>query len=123
MNVLTAVSASSVVGLFFISVGNLSSVTVPRAIDPSQTLRKQSGAQIQLWLLGCSVGMFVLVGLAFLARWALESDWALIGVLAVEFAVGLVVYAVSIDSVIERGIRDRERILQALSKTSSPVAV
>jgi ABC-2 type transport system permease protein len=123
MNLLTAVSASAVVGIFFLSVGNLSSVIVPRPIDPSQTLRKQSGAQIQLWLLGCSVGMFVLVGFAFLARWALDSDWALIGVLAVEFCIGLIVYRISIDSAVQRGIRDRERILQALSKSASPVSV
>ena len=121
MKVLTAVCDSGVVALFFLSAGNLSSVTVPRAIDPGQTLRKQTGAQIQLWLLGCSIGMFVLVGFAFLAGWALDSEWALVGVLGIEFAIGLIVYRIATDSAVERGMRDRERILDILSKSSSPV--
>jgi hypothetical protein len=51
----------------------------------------------------------------------LDSDWALLGVLLFEFAIGSVVYKVALDSAVERGMQDRERIIDALSKTSSPV--
>jgi ABC-2 type transport system permease protein len=76
---------------------------------------------VQLWILLCTIGMGVLVGFAYLARWAFDSDWALLGVLLFEFAVGGVVYKVALDSAVERGMRDRERMIDALSKISSPV--
>lgn len=76
---------------------------------------------MQLWFLLCSVGMMVLMGFAFLAQWALESYWALLGVLALEFVIGLIVYRVALDSAADRGGRERERILDALSKGASPV--
>jgi len=53
--------------------------------------------------------------------WALDSDWALVGVLGIEFAIGLIVYRIATDSAVERGMRDRERILDILAKSSSPV--
>ncbi len=117
-----AIAASCVGSVYFISIGNLSSVSMARAVDPRQTMRKQTGGQIQLWMLGCSLGISVLIGFAFLARWALQSDWALIGVLAVEFAVGLIVYRIALESAAERAERDRERILAALSKFTSPIS-
>ncbi len=122
-NIESALMASAVVTLYFLSIGNLSSVGAPRAVDPSQTLRKQAGGRLQLWLLGSSVAMFILVGFAFLARWALASDWALVGVFSIEFAVGLVVYRIAIDSAVQRGMRNREAILDSLSKGTAPVSM
>jgi ABC-2 type transport system permease protein len=122
LGVLTSFSASAVAGIFLISAGNLSSSIIPRPIDPSQTLRKQAGGQVQLWLLGCSVAVAVLVGFAYLAQWALQKDWAAPCVLALEFAIGLVIHGIAIESATNRLLRDRERILQALSKGSAPVS-
>ena len=122
-NVISALLAAAVVGLFFISAGNLSSIAMARPSDPKQTFRKQSGGKMQLWLLLCSLIMFLLLGTAFLAQWAFNSNWALLGVLAIEFMIGLVVYRVSLDSAVERGIRDRERLIDALSKGSAPIGL
>ena len=122
-NVISALIAAAVVGLFFISAGNLSSITMARPSDPKQTFKKQSGGKIQLWLLLCSLAMFVLLGSAFLAQWALDSNWALLGVLAVEFIIGLIVYRVALDSAVERGLRDREKLIDALSKGSAPIGL
>jgi ABC-2 type transport system permease protein len=119
----TACAASAVVGIFFLSIGNLSSISMPRPVDPRQTFRKQSGGKMQLWLMLSSFGMFLLVGFAFLAKWALDSDWALFGVLLVEMVVGVIVYRVATESAVERGLRDRERIMDALSKGAAPVAL
>lgn len=122
-SIVNAVAASAVVGLFFLSAGNLISVAMPRPIDPTQTFRKQAGAKMQLWFLLCAIGMALLMGFAFLAQWALGSYWALLGVLALEFAIGLVVYRVALDSAAERGWRERERIMEALSKGASPIGL
>jgi hypothetical protein len=118
-----ALLASVVVSIYFFAIGNLSSVTVPRAIDPSQTLRKQAGAKLQLWLLGSAAAMMILVGFPFLARWAMDAKWALFGVFAIEFGIGIIVYRISMESAVARGMRDRERILDALSKSTAPVSM
>jgi len=123
LNVCSALGASAVVSLFFVVVGNLSSVAMPRPIDPTQTFRKQAGGKMQLWFLACSVGMFLLVGFAFLAQWAFRSAWGLGGVLLVEFLVGLITYRIAMDSAVERGLRNRERIIETLSRGPSPVGI
>lgn len=118
-----AVAASGVVGLFFLSTGNLMSIAMPRPIDPTQTFRKQAGGKMQLWFLLCSLGMFLLMAFAYLAQWALGSHWAFVGVLALEFAIGLIVYKMALDSAADRGWRERERVIEALSKGTSPVGL
>ncbi len=118
-NIANAIGAAAVVGLFFLTIGNLTSILMARPLDPKQTFRKQSGGKMQLWFLLSSVGMFLLVGFAFLARWALDSNWALLGVLLVEFIIGLIVYRIATQSAVERGLREREKLLDALSKGPS----
>lgn len=113
--------ASAVATIHLMWAGNLLSVMAPRASDPSSTMQKRGSGKMQLWVLGCTVGMAILVGFAYLARWALDSEWALLGVLLFEFIIGCVIYYVALDSAVERGIAERERIIDALSKTSSPI--
>jgi ABC-2 type transport system permease protein len=84
-------------------------------------MQKKGNAKNQLWIFACTLGMAALVGIAYLARWAFDSEWALLGVLVLEFAIGYVVYRVALDSAVERGISERERIIDTLSKTSSPI--
>jgi ABC-2 type transport system permease protein len=121
VNMFAGFLASAVATIHLMWAGNLLSVMMPRPIDPSSTMRKQGNARIQLWILLCTIGMAVLVGFAYLARWAFDSDWALLGVLFFEFVVGCVIYRVALDSAVEKGFADRERIIDALSKTSSPI--
>jgi ABC-2 type transport system permease protein len=113
------IAISVVVSIFLVSAGNFTSVSMPRPIDPSSTFRKQAGSRMQLWLLFSSLGMLVLVAFPFLARWAFEKDWPFFAVLLVELGIGAVFYKVALDSAVERGMRDRERIVQALSKGAS----
>ncbi len=121
--VVSGLLASAVVTVYLLATGNLTSVSFPRAIDPRQTFKKQAGAKMQIWLLICSLGLFVLVGFAFLARYALQRDSALLAVLGLELLVGLIAYRFSLESAVERGVRDREAIVQSLSKNSSPVSL
>lgn len=123
LNVANAVAASAVVSIFFLSAGNLISISIPRKIDPKQTFRKQSGGKLQLWFLLCSIGMLVLMGFAFLARWAVQTNWAFLGVLLVEFFVGLIVYYVATESAVEKGMRERERLVETLSRGSAPIGL
>ena len=70
LSIATGLAASAIVTVYLIAVGNLTSVKMARPVDPAQTFKKQAGAKMQLWLLACGVGMYMLVGFAFLAQWA-----------------------------------------------------
>ncbi|MBV9404333.1 MAG: hypothetical protein JO211_03245 [Acidobacteriaceae bacterium] len=113
----------AVAGIFMLSAGNLLSVFIPRRVDPAQTFRRQAGGRMQLWFLVCAAGLLLLVAFAFLAQWALESHWALLGVLAIEFLIGVIIYRIALDSAVEHGVSERERILDALSKGSAPIGL
>jgi len=61
----------------------------------------------------------VLGGLAYWARWATGSYLASFAVLAIEFAIGCVVYWISLQSAVERALGNREEMIGALSRSSS----
>jgi ABC-2 type transport system permease protein len=118
---LSGICASAVVTIYLMAAGNLLSANLPRPIDPKSTFRRQAGAKVQMWLLACTLGMALLVGFAYLARWATDRDSAFLAVLALEFAIGLVIYKIALDSAIEKALQNRESIVSALSKNTSPV--
>lgn len=122
LNIVNAIAATAVVAIFFLSIGNLSSVAIPKPTNPTQTFRKQATGKMQLRLTATTLGMFVLLGFAFAARWALETNWALLGVLAFEFGIGVIVYRLATESAVARGIHERERILDDLSRGASPIS-
>ncbi|HEY7306616.1 MAG TPA: hypothetical protein VH601_21010 [Bryobacteraceae bacterium] len=118
----TGAAATAVVTIYLLAVGNFASVSMARPIDPAQTFKRQAGAKVQLWFLLCGIGMYVLVGFAFLARWAFQSDGVLFGILLLEFFIGIIVYRIATESAVQRGLRDGERLLEALSRGASPVS-
>jgi hypothetical protein len=122
LSLINAFAASAVVAIFFLAIGNLSSVAIPKPMNPTQTFRKQASGRMQLRLTATSLGMLLLLGFAFAARWAVERNWALLAVLAFEFLIGLIVYRLATESAVARGTRERERILDELSKGASPVS-
>lgn len=119
---LNAILSAAVLTLFFLSFGNVSSVILARRVDPKSTLKKQAGGKVQLWIFGCLLGAAVLIGTAFLAGWAANSDWATVGTLIFEFAVGLLLYRFGTESAVQRAIVGREEFLTALSKSGAPVS-
>lgn len=123
LSAFSGAAASAVATIYLLAFGNFASVSMARPVDPAQTFKKQAGARMQLWLLLCGVGMYAMVGFAFLARWALHSDWALLGILLIEFVIGIIVYRLATESAIQRGLRDRERLVEALSRGPSPVSI
>jgi ABC-2 type transport system permease protein len=122
LSTVAGLASSAVATVFLLATGNMLSVYFPRPNDPRSAFRNQRGARIQLWLLACSLGMFVLVGFAFLARWATDRDWVLLAVLGLEFAIGLIVYRISLQSAIERALSTQEQIVAALSKNTAPLS-
>jgi ABC-2 type transport system permease protein len=120
MGVLAAFLSSAVVTIFLLAAGNLMSVYLPRPVDPRSSFRRQ-GSKSQLWLLLCTFGMFLLVGMAFVARWATDRDWVMLAILGVEFAIGLLVYRISLDETVSHAMKSKERIVGELSKGAAPL--
>jgi ABC-2 type transport system permease protein len=122
LGLVNAFAASAVVAIFFLSIGNLSSVAIPKPMNPTQTFRKQASGKMQLRLMATSLGLLLLLGFAFAARWAVRANWAFLAVLAFEFGIGVIVYRVATESAVARATRERERILDDLSRGASPIS-
>jgi ABC-2 type transport system permease protein len=65
--------------------------------------------------------VFVPVGLAYLARYAFASEAAFFVVLAVDAAIGAVVYKLSLDSTVVAAEQLKEQIVTALSRGQGPI--
>jgi hypothetical protein len=122
LGLVNAFAASAVVAIFFISIGNLSSIAIPKPMNPTQTFRKQASGKMQLRLMATSIGLLLLLGFAFAARWALRTNWPFLAVLGFEFGIGVIVYRLGTESAVARATRERERILDELSKGASPIS-
>lgn len=122
LSVAASVSLTLVLAIFFLAFGNLTSVLLPRSIDPNQAMRRQTSGQVSLWFLLAVVVLLVPIGLAFAARWAFDSEWAFFAVLAVDLVIAAALYHVATESAISRAERDRERILDALGKGADVIA-
>jgi hypothetical protein len=62
------------------------------------------------------------VFLAYGARYAFDdSDLAFYGILALDMAIGVIVYMVALDSAAEAAVRSRERLLEGLSASQGPL--
>lgn len=112
-----------VVAIFLISAGNLTSVHVPRPMDPNQTFRRQTGGKLQLWLLASFLGLAIPVGLPFLARWAFDTEWAFVGVIIVDLIIGWIIYRLSLESALQRAMANTEDLVDRLSKGGDPISV
>jgi ABC-2 type transport system permease protein len=106
-----------------ICVGNLTSVITPRAVDPSETFKKQSGTRVQIWLFAAAVGLFLLLGSAFFVEYAFQRSWTLFVVLLLELTGALIAYKFALKSALRRAYRGREEIIQSLSAGKSPIGM
>ncbi len=61
------------------------------------------------------------VALAYLARYAFDTEWAFFGALLFGAVVGLLVYYYSMQSALQAAGERRERIIAALSRGEGPI--
>ncbi|MGC2660464.1 MAG: hypothetical protein WA324_21125 [Bryobacteraceae bacterium] len=121
IDAVNALGTTLVITLFLMCAGNLASVHMPRPTDPNQTFRRQTGGKLQLWIMGSFIGLSVPIGFAFLARWAFNTEWAYLGVLAVDLVIGWIVYRLSLESAVKRALEKTEDLIDKLSKGGDPV--
>jgi ABC-2 type transport system permease protein len=107
---------------YLMATGNLSSVRYARAVDPEHSWARQSGTRFQLYLLFLFPVLMIPVTLAYIARFAFESEWAFWIVLTLVAGVGAAFYWVALDSATETAHKRREQFLGRLSEGSGPVS-
>ncbi len=116
-----AFAVTGVMAVFFTGLGNIGSVYYPRPANPQNSWRSRSGGKFQFWMLLAYPVLGIPIGLAYLARYAFESEAAFFGVIAFDALLAAVFYAVAMDTA-ERGAHERkEQILTALGAGEGPI--
>ncbi|MDE3198865.1 MAG: hypothetical protein KGN84_21125 [Acidobacteriota bacterium] len=114
--VITAVSA-----LYWLAMGNIFSVRIPRALDPDK-MNQMSNKMQALTIWTAPLVLFPLV-LAYWARWFFESQLLFAGIVLVAAIVGGIFYWVGLDSAVNTATERREIILTELSRSDSPLSM
>ena len=112
---------AAVITIFLLSAGNQLSVRQPRAMNPAASFRSGASGRAQAFLFVVYPIAFVPVGLAYLARYAFDSEAAFFGVLAVDAAIGAIVYKLSLDSAVAAAEELKEQMVTALSRGEGPI--
>lgn len=118
-----AFAVTGVMTLLLLAVGNLGSIHYPRPVNPSHSWRSASAGRFQAFLMMLYPLVGIPVLLAYLARYAFQSQWAFAGVLAVGALLGVILYWVALDSSREAADKHKEAMVTSLSAGDGPVTV
>jgi ABC-2 type transport system permease protein len=121
IQVVEAIAVASVVTMFMLAIGNLSSVSLPRSVNPSKSFRTASTGRTQALLMFTFPATLIPVFLAYLARYAFESEWAFFGVLLLGGMIGALVYSYAMASAVQTAEQRKEQIIAALSQGEGPI--
>jgi len=121
LQILEAAVVTFVVTLFLLSIGNLSSVYNPRSVNPVKSFRTAASGRTQAVLMLTFPVALTPIALAYLARYAFDTEWAFFGVLLIGAMIGGIVYAYSMDSAVKTAERRKEEIIAALSVGAGPI--
>lgn len=121
LQVAEAFAVTAVVTLFILSIGNLSSFYTPRAVNPSKSFRTGASGRMQAMLMVAFPVALIPVALAYLARYAFDTEWAFFAVLVGGAGLGALVYSYSTSSAVQASEDRKEQIIRALSQGEGPI--
>jgi len=108
--------------VYMLGLGNMASVNYPRPLNPENVSRGGGSGRSQgLMLLFYPLALLP-VFLAYLARWALNSELAFAAVLAIAAVIGGIVYWIGLDSAVIAAGAKREQLFAALTQSEGPIA-
>lgn len=119
--VLEAFSVTCVATLFILAAGNLSSFYNPRAVNPLKAMKTAASSRAQAFLVLVFPITLAPVALAFLARYAFDTEWAFFGVLLFGAVIGVLMYGYSMQTALKAAAERREQIISALSSGEGPI--
>ncbi|HTA69847.1 MAG TPA: hypothetical protein VK776_16280 [Bryobacteraceae bacterium] len=121
IQVVEALAVTCVVTIFLLAIGNLSSVYNPRSVNPAKSFRSAASGRTQAVLMLTFPLALTPVFLAYLARYAFNSEWALFGVLLGGLVLGGVVYFYSMGSAVRTAELRKEQIMTVLGQGEGPI--
>lgn len=122
LRVMEALSVIVVLSLYLMGVGNLTSTYNPRAVNPQKSTRSGAAAKSQFFLMFMFPLASIPVVLAYLARWAFQSEAAFFLALLVAAGIGACFYWVATDSSVRAAYTRREQFITALSQGEGPIS-
>jgi hypothetical protein len=110
-----------IASLYWFSIGNITSIKIPRAMDPAKMNQMANKMQaLSIW----TAPLFLLpIGLAYWARAVFESEIVFCGVLLIAAIVGGIFYKVGLDSALSAAATGRESMLMQLSRADGPLSL
>jgi ABC-2 type transport system permease protein len=117
-----AYSVAGVLTIFLLGAGNLLSVHQARAVNPASSFRHGAAGRVQAMLFVIYPVASIPAGLAYLARWAFDSEAAFFAVLSFDAVIAIIVYRIALNSAVEAAQRLKESMIAALSAGEGPIA-
>ncbi len=99
----------------------MSSLYNPRAVNPVKAMKTAAQSRSQALLMLAFPLVLLPVALAYLARYAFDTEWAFFGVLLFGGVVGVLLYFYSMQSALKAAADRREQIIGALSSGEGPI--
>jgi ABC-2 type transport system permease protein len=119
--ILEAFAVTCVITLFILAVGNMSSLYNPRAVNPVKPVKTAAQSRSQALLMLAFPLTLLPVAIAYLARYAFDTEWAFFGVLLFAGVLGILMYYYSMQSALRAAADRREQIISALSSGEGPI--
>lgn len=113
---------AGVTSIFLLAAGNVMSIRQARGVNPAATFRANAAGRIQAMLFVIYPVAFLPAGLAYLARYAFDSEPVFFGVLVFDGAMGLILYRIALDSSVAAAELGKEKMVAALSAGDGPIA-
>lgn len=110
-----------IASLYWFALGNISSVRIPRAMDPDRM--NQMANKMQALTFWVTPLLLLPIVLAYWARHVFGSEVVFAGVLLVAAIVGGIFYHVGLDSAVNAAAQKRESMLLELSRADGPLSI
>jgi ABC-2 type transport system permease protein len=117
-----AYSVAAVLTIFLLGAGNLLSIHQARAVNPATSFRSGAAGRVQAMLFVIYPIASIPAGLAYLARWAFDSELVFFCVLGFDAVVAMIVYRIALQSAVEAADRLKESMIATLSAGDGPIA-
>ena len=117
-----AFAVAAVISIFLLGAGNMMSVRQARGVNPDSSFRRGAAGRVQAILFVVYPIAFIPAALAYLARYAFESEAAFFGVLALDAAAGMVFYRIALESAVGSAESQKEKLLASLAAGDGPIA-
>ena len=119
-NIVQAILVTLVFSLYFLSVGNISSVYQPRPVNPEHSYGRSSAGRFQVYMLLLFPVMVAPVALAYVAAWYLESRVLFYEILALDTLAGAACYYIATRAAVAAAETRKEQFLTALGQSAGP---